>query len=150
MTMLPTVQKAYDDVLFMLEDFLRKVPDDKWYTGCDEYLIPVRITYHMLASFEWLTTKLPFEEHLKARRFGMNWQGPVEGMPSREEVLAAIPWLRELVAGWIADWAKYEPGSEEYRVHLEDALYWMRHIQHHMGELSVLSRLLQFDAPEWR
>lgn len=149
-TMLSIIQEGYRDTLFMCEDFLRKVPDENWYTGSDDYLIPVRISYHIFMSFEWLTTRLPFEEHLKARRYGMNWEGPVKDMPSREAMLRDIEWVRGLLDGWFAELAECDPNGKESKERLENAVYYLRHIQHHIGELSILSRLYQFDCPEWK
>lgn len=148
--MVSIIHAAYRDTLFMFRDFLSKIPDEKWYAGSDDYLIPVRVSYHIFMSLEWLTTRLPREEHLKVRRYGLNWLGPVEVMPSREIMLHDIEWVHELLDGWFAELAECDPSGAESKKRLEKAIYYLRHIQHHIGELSIMSHLYQFDCPEWK
>jgi hypothetical protein len=134
--------KAYEDTCWMLEDGIRKISDAGWRTGPDDYLVPVRIAYHLLKSFEWLVNELPREEFLATRKYKLDWLGPVEPMPSREEMLAELTGLQRKVLAWL------EKAVEPEKI--ERALYILRHTQHHIGELSIIARLIHCESPEWK
>lgn len=66
---------------------------DSWRQGRSDYLIPVRIAYHTIVGLEWFVTELPPDEHKKTRRYTLNWMGPVDDMPSWEEMRQDIAWI---------------------------------------------------------
>ncbi len=142
--MFTEIGKAYQDALEMLEDGLRKTPDECWRTGADDYLIPARIAYHILKGLEWLTNDLPREEFLASRRFRLDWLGPVEPMPDRAVLLEELQWVRSRVLDWLL--AK-DPADS---LVVEKALYHLRHVQQHIGEYGIIARLGKFSEPEWK
>jgi hypothetical protein len=142
--------QAYEDTMRMLEDGIRKVNDDVWKSGSDDYLVPVRISYHAMMGLEWLVNELPEEEHKLTRRYNLNWEGPVEPMPGRTEMLWDLEWLRGKVRGWFSTWEMANPDSVAFQTRYKKALYYLRHTQHLVGEFSIVSRLLHVESPEWK
>jgi len=129
--MIEELESAYESTLHMLTDGIEKMPDDVWRKGADQYLIPVRIAYHTIIGLEWLATELPPEEHKHTRRYDLNWMGSVDEMPSREEMLQDIQWIRGRIDRWFEKWAQAEAGSQGGEERLGKALYFLRHSQHH-------------------
>ncbi|RPJ36438.1 MAG: hypothetical protein EHM21_19205 [Chloroflexi bacterium] len=147
--MISELNNAYESSLGMLEDGIRKISEEAWRSGTDDYLIPVRIAYHMLKGLEWLVNELPADEFKRTRRFNLDWLGPVDGMPGREAMLVEAQWTREQIQAWMGRWEQIDPSSAESCQKLEKALYLLRHTQHHIGEFSIIAHLAHCESPEW-
>lgn len=139
--------RAYEDVLWMLEDGIRKTPDERWRSGVDEYLVPARIAYHIVKSLEFLTNELPGVEFLRTRRFKLDWLGAVDAMPDRAALLLDLDWVRERIMTWLP---KADIETPESAQRVQKALYYLRHSQHHVGEYGIIARLAGFSEPQWR
>ncbi len=46
--MINVTKFAFNNTLQMFEDGIRKIPDESWRQGCSDFLIPVRIAYHIM------------------------------------------------------------------------------------------------------
>lgn len=145
--MVPELCKAYEDVLWMLEDGIRKTPDERWRSGADDYLIPARIAYHILKGMEFLTNELPSVEFLRTRRFKLDWLGAVDAMPDRADLLEDLAWVREKVMSWLPEAGMEGPEGTQP---VQKALYYLRHAQHHLGEYGIIAHLLGYSEPQWR
>ncbi len=148
--MITAIRQAYSDTFWMLEDGIRKIPDDQWRSGPDDYLIPARIAYHIFKGLEWLTNALPREEFLRTRKYQLDWLGPVDPLPSRDELLADLPSLQAKVMSWLDEANKRDLSGPEGQELVSKALYFLRHTQHHIGEYSIIARLIHCDSPEWK
>ncbi len=148
--MLAELSKAFDDAIWMFADGIRKIDDPHWKQGPDDYLIPARIAYHLLKSFEWLINVLPREEFLAFRKYKLDWLGPVEPMPGREEMLGDLDLLRQQVKIWLEEAGHLDPAGPEAGEKVAKALYFLRHVQHHIGEYSIIAHLLHCETPEWK
>jgi hypothetical protein len=140
--MIDEARIAFNHTLRMFEDGIRKVPDEYWRQGISDFLIPVRIAYHIMIGLEWFVTPLSEDEHRKTRRYNLNWEGAVVDMPDRRLMLDDLAWMKERIAEWFAEG---EPRMSRFG----KALYFMRHTQHHIGEFSAIARLLDLDGPSW-
>jgi hypothetical protein len=148
--MLEKILDAYESTLQMLEDGIKKIPDNAWRTGTTDYLIPVRIAYHTIIGLEWFATELPWDEHKRTRRYGLNWMGPVDDMPSRQEMLQDIAWIRDRIAQWFEKRSAAGVESEQGQENVFKALYFLRHSQHHIGEFAASARLANAERPGWK
>jgi hypothetical protein len=74
------LDNAFASTLEMLKDSIDKLSDDEWRSRTDDCFVPIRIACHIIVGLEWLVTDLPPEKHKKARRYNLNWLGPVEEM----------------------------------------------------------------------
>ncbi len=147
--MIDQTRIAFDHTLQMFEDGIQKIPDECWRQGCSDFLIPVRIAYHIMIGLEWFVTVLPEEEHRKTRRYNLNWEGPVQEMPDRQLLLDDLAWIKGRIAQWFADWDQEVAEGKDHTFRLGKALYFMRHTQHHIGEFSAIARLLDLEGPAW-
>lgn len=147
--MINETRVAFKHTLQMLEDGIRKVPDEYWRQGINDFLIPVRIAYHIMIGLEWFVTSLSEDEHRKTRRYNLNWEGPVENMPDRQIMLDDLAWMNNRIMYWFFDWERELAEGEDCTFRLGKAIYFIRHTQYHVGEFSVIARLLELEGPSW-
>ncbi len=122
-------------------NLIELVPDQQWQTGADDYLIPVRLAYHIIKAAERYASSLASEEFLRTRRFGLDWQGPAASLPGKDAMLEAVDWMQTQAEKWLTETG--DDGllqEEELYPHtgqrtLDRALYLLRHNQHHLGEM---------------
>lgn len=148
--MIAQLQQSYLDAIEMLEDGIRKIPDDYWCQGSDDYLVPARIAYHIVVGLEWLVTALPPQEHLKQRRYHLGWLAPLDEYPDRPAMLAELTLMTDRVKEWFENWEQEAANGTAHPLNLKKALYFLRHTQHHLGELSAAARLFGLPRPSWK
>lgn len=146
--MIDEIQRAFIASIQMLEDGIHKIPDSRWRHGDQEYLVPVRIAYHIIMGLEWLVSTLPPEEHLRMRRFQLG-DTAIDEMPDRQALLAEITWVTGRVEEWFFAWSCEVADGMDTTFRLKKALYFLRHTQHHIGEFSATARLMQLERPDW-
>jgi hypothetical protein len=147
--MVDEIAVAFDETLRMFEDGVQKIPDDRWRQGSGDFLIPVRISYHIIVGLEWFVTALPEDEHRNKRRYNLNWKGTVDGMPDRHLMLEDLAWMHKRIVEWFADWKRELVEGADSTFRLKKALYFLRHTQHHIGEFCATARLLDLERPAW-
>ena len=49
--MINEIKIAFNHTLQMFEDGIRNIPDEYWRQGSSDFLIPVRIAYHIMIVF---------------------------------------------------------------------------------------------------
>jgi hypothetical protein len=147
--MIDEIDSAFNNTLQMFEDGIRKTPDEYWRQGSGDFLIPVRIAYHIMIGLEWFVTSLSEDEHRKTRRYNLNWEGPVNDLPDRKLMLDDLAWMNGQIVEWFADWERELAEDKNDAFRIEKALYFMRHTQHHVGEFSAIARLLDLEGPSW-
>lgn len=149
--MIGETELAFLASLQMLTEGIEKIPDHLWrQEHSDDYLIPVRITYHIFLGLEWFVSTVPPEEHRKTRRYNLDWTGPVDAMPDRQEMLADLEWMTGRIHEWFAAWMQEAAEGVDSSPRMEKALYFLRHTQHHLGEFCAVARLLQQERPAWK
>lgn len=148
--MIEKLRMAYSATIQMLKDGIGKIADEYWRQGTIEYLVPVRLAYHIIAGLEWLVTILPPEEHRKTRRYGLDWQGPVDKMPSRQEMLQDVEWIAERIDEWFDQWVQDANDETRNQDRLGRAIHFLRHTQHHLGEFGAAARLLGQERAKWK
>lgn len=131
--------------LRMLRQAVEAIPESKWREPIDDYLIPVRLYYHIFLGLEWLTSCFARdpEEHKRTRRYGMNWLGAVDEMPDQATALRDLAWIEEEIAKWSETVCRPREEKEA------KALYFLRHTRQHLGELFATMRLLGVERPKW-
>lgn len=142
----------------MVRQAVQNFPEEGWRTSQEPRMLPARIGYHILMSAERYTWPWPADQFTpERRRFGLNWEAaqPYE-LPDKEAVLGhldsmeteTLEWLRtEGDAGLIADPPTF-PWTGGCA--LGQALYLLRHLQHHLAELNVGLRRRGLPAAEWK
>ncbi len=139
-----------------LREIVEKTPEAEWKAGSDNYLIPARLTYHILFTADLYATPMSYEEYKPHRTYKLNWEtAKPEELPSREMMMVYIGNTEKKVNGWIQ-----ELGSEGLLKEQDDydwtgktplgrALYILRHNQNHIGEINAELRRRGLEGGKW-
>jgi hypothetical protein len=138
-----------------LRDALIKTPASEWRSGEIDYLVPARLAYHILRTTDMYATHMGYEAYKPHRKYKLDWEGPVEALPEREEIFTFInacevqvkEWLIDLGDEGLMDAEEHYPWTGERK--LGRALYLLRHNQWHIGELNAILRTRGFEQIQW-
>ena len=149
-----------------LRDALTKTPAPEWrranpgggdaVPGAEtDYLIPARLAYHILRTTDMYATHMGYEEYKPHRKYTLDWEGPVDALPDREEVFTFVNECEVQVKEWLLDLGDEGLLEEEDKYpwtgerKLGRALYLLRHNQWHIAEINTLLRLRGLEPGEW-
>jgi len=146
----------FQRVCKMLGEAVEGFTDEAWLSSEEGSLPPARIGYHILGGSERYTWPGTTDEFTSKRRIGLDWEkAPLTDLPGRAETVEdfhtmearCIQWLREHGDAGLTGKAPTWPWTGK-RV-LGQALYLLRHLQHHAGELNKELRRRDLPAVEW-
>lgn len=132
-------------------------PDSEWHQAHEERMVPVRIAYHVLLDTERYTWTCDPDDYLAGRKFNLNWeQTPVEDLPTRDECVEhlesmkvrTVDWLRQLGDEGLTTSPPTWPWTGARAV--GQALYQLRHLQHHIADLNVELRRRNLPMVAWK
>ncbi|MCU0520778.1 MAG: DinB family protein [Anaerolineae bacterium] len=137
-----------------LRDAIIKTPAGEWRRGKDA-MIPARLAYHVVRTADIYATHRGYEEHKPHRRYRLDWEGPVEALPERDEVFTFVNECEAMVREWLITLG--DEGLMEAETQyawtgtrrLGRALYLLRHNQWHIAEINTLLRERGFEAGAW-
>ena len=138
-----------------LRDAIVKTPAEEWRQGATDYLIPARLAYHVLFVADMYATPMGYEEYKPHRRYKIDWEGPAEAMPNREDLFTMINETEVNVKQWLLDLGDEGLLEEETQYpwtgerKLGRVLYLLRHNQWHIGELNAILRARGIEQVEW-
>jgi len=150
-----SLKEQFRRALKIWRDAVSNIPDDQWKTCEIEYLIPARQVYHMILAAERYASVLSPDEYMRTRKYNLNWLGPVDGMPDKDESLKDIQWIEDKIMKWLDDLGDEGVLAEETLspwtgdTVLDKALYLLRHTHHHLGELNAELVRRDIPRPEW-
>lgn len=127
----------------MLSKAVESFTDEAWLSSEEGSLPPARIGYHILGGSERYTWPGSTDEFTSKRRFSLDWeQTPLADLPSRTALLELFENMETTILGWLRGHGDAGlTGSEPTWPWTGDralgqALYLLRHLQHHAGELN--------------
>lgn len=139
-----------------LRDIIHKMPDEEWCKGTVNYMIPTRLSYHIIFTADMYATHMGYEECKPHRKYKLDWEGtPAEDLPDREQALTFIDGIEATVRQWLLDLGDEGLMQPEDKypwtgsLVLGRALYALRHNQWHIGELNALLRERGYEQAEW-
>ncbi len=141
----------------MLGKAVENFSDEAWLTSEEGSLAPARIGYHILGGAERYSWVDSTDEFASKRRFGLDWEEtPLTDLPSRPELLELLRGMEATCLDWLRGHGDAELTGKAptwpwtgKRV-LGQALYLLRHLQHHAGELNRELRRRGLPAAEWK
>lgn len=124
----------------MLREAIDNCPEDQWRVAHRESLIPARLALHVVESVDFHTGESPeaFDRHT-----GANWEtSPVGDLSTRSQLVDDLDKTRaetESRLRKLGDDGLTGPDASHgyFPSALDHALYTMRHLQHHIGELNA-------------
>lgn len=114
-----------------------------------------RQAYHAIESVDFYSRLSPAGFEF-SRQLGANWEDdPVDGLPSREALLAYVSDVRTRAARHLAGVTSEAflaadgfPGTGGTA--LDTVLYNIRHLQHHVGQINLMLRKGGLEPATWR
>ena len=148
-----TMWKQFGAAIDMLENAIVLCPERFW----DAELKYWYSVYHTLFYLDYYLSYNP-ENFVPPTPFTLSELNPEGVLPdrtySKEELLEYLEYVRKKCFHFIADLTDdktHERFINAYRNYsrFEIALYNLRHVQHHVGQLNLLLRQNIDDAPKW-
>ena len=141
----------------MLLEAVGQFPEKEWYESQDDRMQPARIAYHILMGTDRYTWLGPADDYITKRQFNLDWiKTPAEQFPCRKEVMAHLEEAKARTLKWVqhfgAEGLLHEKplwpwtGSSA----LAQGLYHLRHLQHHLAELTVELRRRGLQGVDWQ
>jgi uncharacterized damage-inducible protein DinB len=143
-----SLAKQFDEAFDLLESAVKPLTDEQWRQGGSPYDGPGRATLHALQAGEFYT-------HGRGEVF--QWQGKGvwemsdDELPDQPEMLAYLERVREATRQWIArlDEQALSASTPEAGEKLGSAIYAIRHLQHHTGELCAWMKQFGHPQEQW-
>ncbi len=152
-----SVSRQIACALAMVRETVAGIPPEEWRRGDVEFLVPARLAYHLTETVAFYICRDP-----KAFSWGQTLGGgdclemDPSRLPAQEEMLAYLKKVEASITAWLGemkddvltkpDGFHYWPESSP----LDRALYVMRHIHHHLGELFGEMHRRGLERPSWR
>lgn len=145
--------RAWDMMLQATASF----PEGQWRQASDDRLQPARIVYHILMGMDRYTWLQPADDYLAKRQFNLDWmKTPAEQFPNQTESLQlledakakTLAWIEHFGAGGLATEKPLWPWTGSSA--LAQGMYHLRHLQHHLAELTLELHRRNLPAVEWK
>lgn len=141
----------------MLREVVNRLNDDQWHKGGDTWTdVPSRSAYHVVQCAEFYIWEGTAEEFDWERNGTRPWDSPPEQLPSRQDLLRYIDRIEADTNAWLhkqRDSGLLGSNEKEPKYcasALERMLYALRHLQHHVAQISQESKRRGYGAAEWR
>ena len=152
----PLIARQYAFALAMLRQAIQHCDDSQWTTAREPWLAPARLAIHILTSTRHYCRRPGLKLKLPRWADRMGWDSiPRSDLPSREQVLTYVDEVERQACRWLgglSDAQLLSPdGGYKWtgRVRADRALYTLRHIHHHLGQLNVELRLAGSEPAPW-
>ena len=140
----------------MLKEAIAIFPPEEWHTADIDYFIPARVTYHAVETVDYYCRN-DLKGFTWGHRFGIDWESASgDQLPGQGPVLEYLEETQIHTSDWLrslGDQALVSPDAAfraEGYSHLDRALYVLRHIHQHLGELCSELRQRDLVRPSWR
>jgi uncharacterized damage-inducible protein DinB len=151
------VENHFRRICDMWRDEIANIPEEEWRRGDIDYLIPARHLCHVVVTNEFYSGDASADGYDWRGGFQGDWEGmtPAE-LPDREESLRALDVMQATVAARLAAVDDEMLCAPETLMPWTGAtladrtLYWLRHFQHHLGELHAELRRRGIERAGWR
>ena len=143
--------RQYDRVWGSFRDAISKFSDAQWRTSDCDWLTPIRLAYHVVETAEFYSRESP-----KSAKETLNWdEGPVEQLLAQQQLLEYIDRVQPMVREWLmcCDDKTFLSPEIEFpwtgETRLDHAVYSLRHMQHHLGQINAELRRRGLPRGEW-
>jgi len=148
------VARQYDRMWTSLRDAIAKLSDQQWRESECDWLAPVRLAYHLIeaADFYGADNVKGFQKG----SLGGNWEySPTADLPSPQQMLGLLDRVQPKMRAWLKGCSDQAflaeqtdfPWTGETR--LDQAIYALRHCQHHLGQINAELRHKGLPRGEW-
>jgi len=148
------IARQYDRMWDSLRDAIGKMSDRQWRESQCDWLAPVRMAYHLIDAAGFYSADSA--EGYQWGSLGGNWEdSPTAELPSQQQMLGLLDRVQAKMRDWLkgsSDQA-FLAGIKEFRwtgeTRLDQAIYALRHCQHHLGQINAELRHKGLARGEW-
>ena len=141
----------------MIIEAAKRFPAEQWFEAQDERMQPARIAVHILMGAERYTwTELP-DDYVSRRKLAVDWiQAPAREFPSQQDAVVLLEAAKAKTLEWVRQYGPDRLVCDKPAWPwtgcsvLAQALYHLRHLQHHLAELNVELRRRGLAIVEWK
>lgn len=125
-----------------LRGTIENCSDESWKSGPSDYLIPCRLTFHLLQATE--ATLVAEPDAYDWEQYGFNWEtSTAASMWDREEMLSYLDKIADMLQGYVE---RYDMSADDeqpmYFINRADRpMKALRHIAQHTGEIHAIQKL---------
>ncbi|MFC2173181.1 DinB family protein [Acidobacteriota bacterium] len=155
-TLVHIVEEQFACAWNMLREAVVSFPGNQWQNGEINYFFPARLAYHVIETVDYYCRDV-LEGFQWGHRFGVDWESAdPDRLPAQAPVLEYLDETQQCVSAWLhrlGDQGLVSPDEvfhQEGYTHLDRALYVLRHIHQHLGELCSELRKRDLPRPQWR
>lgn len=145
----------YQRAFRMLYTTLEEFSEQQWLTGISFFIIPVRLSLHIVDTLDYYFSGRMPEAYVWGYRFGGGWwELGQDQLPAKA---AVVDYLREVEARAVAELTALEDADLSRPYEIDDSgdtylghyIYALRHTMHHQGQLSALSIQHGNEGGDW-
>jgi hypothetical protein len=126
----------------MFHEMVADFDDGSWLSAGCSYIKPARIAYHILLGVKYYIQDQSDYVFDSGRKAENDWETLPEALlPGRGDILAMMHAYKGKADDWLSrmDWAKEQAQFEwTGRTELSVALFLLRHMEYHIGELNLM------------
>jgi hypothetical protein len=131
--------------------------EQEWRRGDVDYLIPARHLCHVVVTNSFYTGDTPADRYDWNRLFRGDWEGmSPDALPDKERALQALDEMQECIGGRLRALDDDALRAAETLAPwtgptvMDKTLYWLRHFQHHLGEVHAELRRRGIPRAAWQ
>jgi hypothetical protein len=138
----------------MLREAIANCPDEQWRIGENHFLVPARLAFHVIQACDFHLDDHPGQYNW--HRFGLDWEeAQGQEFPGKAETLAYLEETKAKVEAWLrrlgdAGLVGPDASHKYFPTALEHALYTLRHLQYHLGQVDAVFNRRGIKSPEWK
>lgn len=145
--------EQYDRAWDMARQLIEGFAEDRWRSGDHPGLIPAHWALHALDGADFYSR--PAIEGFASEVRHIDWAGPADAIPDQGWALEYLERVSARSRQWLASmtdeaWLGPTPFDWTGGTALESAVYALRHLTYHLGELSMLLREAGAEETAWR
>ncbi|MEM8873737.1 MAG: hypothetical protein AAGD32_05700 [Planctomycetota bacterium] len=149
------LRTEFKEAFRMFADAVARLDDTAWGEGEPTWTeVPARISMHILLTAEFYVSK--DRDATDWEPGGLRyWDSPIDALPDRAATLAEIERVATLVDTYLVENGDdgLRGGKAETAGEGQSRVAWMvyalRHLQHHVGQLSAQCKIRGFGAAPW-
>lgn len=140
--------------LMMFKEAVLAFPPDEWRKGDLDYLRPAGVAYHVLETIDFYAGDQSADQFPWGGRFAVDWEDHDSArLPSQDQLVVYLGEIEQKLEDWLERTDLLSPErtfSYTGATALARALYGLRHVQHHVAEMSLELTRRGCQPPDWK
>ena len=140
--------------LKMFRDAVMAFPAEEWKKGEIDYLRPAGVAYHTVETLDFYLGDQPPDKFGWGNRFGVDWETKdLQRLAGQGDIISYLDEMEDKFQKWLNNTDLMAPETMHPwtgSLVLGRVVYVVRHLQHHVSEMSLELTRRGFKSPDWR